>query len=406
MRKLLYAATFLTLFHSAGWVEAQTIKERLDKARTEVNLVENTADRAVYACSRNQQPKCTDEARAAKNAASRALYAIDQALKSLQPVPEPTPTPVPEPTPDPVPEPVPEPTPTPTPTYNDNVLAAEGNSLTAHAGAYQRLYDAARSNVTVCTTAVGGSDIAMVIGRAAKVDTCNPEAVSLLIGPNDMLTTPNFVEKVLTYADSQRAKGRKVILLTIPPQQNDAAERLSPGYIAKFENMRVNQVNPAFRAAVGTRVDAIVDIAADPRIGDLADAADPTLYGSDKLHMTAKAYAIVQELFAPVADRVLGLTSTPAPTPTPTPTPEPTPTPTPTPVPTVGTLKAITACKGVYPIDVTVVNNVVQPVYGNLTTGQSYPVIPQKAITHDNKLLRGVTIPSGHTTYFAESCFG
>lgn len=59
----------------------------LEKARTEVNTVENAADRAFYACSRGQQPKCTDEARTAANAASRALYAIDKAIAARGPQP-------------------------------------------------------------------------------------------------------------------------------------------------------------------------------------------------------------------------------------------------------------------------------------------------------------------------------
>lgn len=62
---------------------AQTVGDRLDKARVEVNTVENAADRAVYACSRNDVAKCLLEARTAANAASRALYAIDQAIATV-----------------------------------------------------------------------------------------------------------------------------------------------------------------------------------------------------------------------------------------------------------------------------------------------------------------------------------
>lgn len=54
--------------------------DRLQKARDEVNLVENAANRAVYACSKQQYDKCAMEARNAANAASRALYAIDRAI--------------------------------------------------------------------------------------------------------------------------------------------------------------------------------------------------------------------------------------------------------------------------------------------------------------------------------------
>lgn len=64
MRAIILASTALVL---AIPVAAQTVQERLEKARTEVN--------------------------ATKNAASRALYAIDQALKAVVPAPTPTPTP-------------------------------------------------------------------------------------------------------------------------------------------------------------------------------------------------------------------------------------------------------------------------------------------------------------------------
>lgn len=70
---------------------AQTVDERLQKARDEVNLVKNAADRAVYACSRQQYAKCALEAKAAANAASRALYAIDAAMTPHHPAPTPTP---------------------------------------------------------------------------------------------------------------------------------------------------------------------------------------------------------------------------------------------------------------------------------------------------------------------------
>lgn len=78
----MFIAAAFALLHSPAM--AQTIEQRLDKARAEINTVENAADRAVYACSRNQQPKCSDEARFTSNAASRALYAVDQAIATAR----------------------------------------------------------------------------------------------------------------------------------------------------------------------------------------------------------------------------------------------------------------------------------------------------------------------------------
>lgn len=78
MRALLILSALVALPASA-----QT--DRLEKARAEINTVENAADRAVYACSRNDVAKCLLEARTAANAASRALYAIDQAIAATKP---------------------------------------------------------------------------------------------------------------------------------------------------------------------------------------------------------------------------------------------------------------------------------------------------------------------------------
>lgn len=58
---------------------AQT-EERVAKARDEINLVENAANRAVYACERQQYEKCAAEAKTASLAARRALYAIDRLM--------------------------------------------------------------------------------------------------------------------------------------------------------------------------------------------------------------------------------------------------------------------------------------------------------------------------------------
>jgi hypothetical protein len=80
MRKLL-----LLLAALSAPASAQTVEDRLEKAREEVN--------------------------ASQNAASRALYAIDRALETVRAEPTPTPEPTPEPTPTPTPEPDPLPEP-------------------------------------------------------------------------------------------------------------------------------------------------------------------------------------------------------------------------------------------------------------------------------------------------------
>lgn len=89
MRAIILASTALLAFPLA----AQTIAERLDKARTEVNTVENAAARAQTAIKAGNTAKATTEITAAKNAASRALYAIDRAIEAVKPPVEPPPIP-------------------------------------------------------------------------------------------------------------------------------------------------------------------------------------------------------------------------------------------------------------------------------------------------------------------------
>lgn len=80
---------------------AQTADEYLDKARLEANLLQNTTDRTVYACERDQRDKCIAEAKTAAREARRSLYAIDRAIEvnAVEPPHHPEPTPTPTPTP-------------------------------------------------------------------------------------------------------------------------------------------------------------------------------------------------------------------------------------------------------------------------------------------------------------------
>ncbi len=102
------------LLCSATVALAQSAEDRLGKARAEVNTVENTADRAVYHCSRGNMARCNEETRNAANAASRALYAVDRAIEAVNaehqsPIPTPSPTPTPTPVPTEPAPPPPEP---------------------------------------------------------------------------------------------------------------------------------------------------------------------------------------------------------------------------------------------------------------------------------------------------------
>ena len=94
-RSHLFASVALVV---ASPVVAQTVQERLEKARTEVNTVENAAARAQTAIKSGNLPKATTEINATKNAASRALYAIDKAIEAVKPHEHPPAGDVPSPT--------------------------------------------------------------------------------------------------------------------------------------------------------------------------------------------------------------------------------------------------------------------------------------------------------------------
>jgi outer membrane biosynthesis protein TonB len=418
MRKLLLFG-LLVSFTSPEVLFAQSIKERLDKARTEVNATQNAASRAEYAIKQGNTVKAQVEITATKNAASRALYAIDQALKAVAPEPAPEPTPIPEPTPDPTPVPTPEPvptpvpepeptpvpTPTPTPTVVDNKVAVEGDSQGVHgSGMWTGLMQKARPQYTYCWLAVGGSDITRVESRVSGVTTCNPEVVLLRLGANDMMAA-DWLTRVFAYTAKLKAQGRKVGMFTVLPQYNPTAERLcNCPYSANFNTRRRTVVNPAIKAEVGKSIDYVIDVAADPLIGPDEAAKDTTLY-HDGLHLTGKAEAAVAPYAISAADKLTGTT---APAPTPTPTPEPTPTPVPQPTP-IGTVTAVSACSSnPYPIGSTstAIDGTAMPVYGTLEVGKAYPFVARGwGYQSQSRAERAVTLPSGISTYFAASCF-
>jgi hypothetical protein len=84
-----------------------------------------------------------------------------------------------------------------------------------------------------------------------------------------------------------------VIVGTIPP-------RAAP---SSHNTNRVGY-NTTIRGWVGTEIDAIFDIAADPTMGPDAAASDTSLY-SDGTHPTAAGQVIFQGIYQPVIDSFL-----------------------------------------------------------------------------------------------------
>lgn len=109
-------------------------------------------------------------------------------------------------------------------------------------------------------------------------------------GTNDLVagTSPATVYNNLkTYWAARRSAGWKVVAFTALP-------RSAPGVPAGFEADR-QTLNTSIRSD-SSLYDAIVDLAADSRIGDSGDELNTTYYDGDKTHLNQAGYAIVASL--------------------------------------------------------------------------------------------------------------
>ena len=176
------------------------------------------------------------------------------------------------------------------------MVLSEGDSISIFwGGSHTGLYAAERPGLKFYGNANGGSRI-QNNGGNSLVERLNadlalrPTHVTVLIGANDMTTsvdandsasTPTaWLTALWSYTDRLRATGAKVAVGTLLPQCNSG----NPVYDASFARRRV-LANAAIRAAVGTRIDAVIDFAANPIMGDDADACNAVYY-SDGLHPT------------------------------------------------------------------------------------------------------------------------
>ncbi|WP_193752998.1 SGNH/GDSL hydrolase family protein [Sphingomonas endophytica] len=237
-------------------------------------------------------------------------------------------TPVPTPTPSPTPSPVsaaPEQTaaPTPSPTSVAPISAgpgpltvvSEGDSISLMwAGAHTGLYAAAHPSVTYYGNARGGARISDTGGGNGLVQRLptlvgeKPTVVTLLIGANDLgdgqyPSTQAWLDALWSYVAAVKATGAKVAVGTILP----ICMPSMPDYDNRHKTRRP-VVNAAIRAAVGTKIDAVYDLAADPVMGPDAAACDKTLF-KDGLHPTEGAdggQGRIAAIYTRVVDKLLG----------------------------------------------------------------------------------------------------
>lgn len=234
----------------------------------------------------------------------------------------PTPTPAPSPTPTPTPTPTPVPTPTPTPTASPvgGVLSGvldEGDSISVFwGGNHTGIYAALRPNVPFYGRAVGGSGLASMAARFDADVVFKPKVVTILIGANDVSsigavgspyqTGQQYLDGLFSYAAKWRASGAKVLFGTVLGQCQSG----NPNGVNDRQNTNRIPVNAGIRAAVGTKIDAVIDYAADPVMGTDAAACDKTLF-QDGVHPTDGAglgiggQGKLAAIYAPVVDRAL-----------------------------------------------------------------------------------------------------
>jgi hypothetical protein len=165
--------------------------------------------------------------------------------------------------------------------------------------------------VSVCGLAVSGSGLSALTNRLPKVDQCNGEVITVLIGANDLnnwqRTAAQWLTQLWTYTDALRAKGYKVAVGTVLPRcgSPDGAT-----FDTEHNRRRNTVANPGIRAAVGTHIDAVIDYAADPVMGPDSAPCNRALY-YDGLHPTdgcglgCGGQGKLAAVYAPVIDRLL-----------------------------------------------------------------------------------------------------
>ena len=207
----------------------------------------------------------------------------------------PTPTPTPS-----GPTNTPGPSPTPTPPSGPSQAIFEGDSITYFypdqaAPLLGSLWD-------VTNVSTPGDTIAnMLITAPTQVDplyspTLQNNYVFVWGGTNDISGTPDTsaatYQNIVDFANGRRSLGFKVAVFTILPR---SASTISPDItVAEFENRR-QFINTNLRANWSSFADKLIDVAADPRIGDAGDEMDTTYY-FDQVHLTSAGDAIVVNL--------------------------------------------------------------------------------------------------------------
>lgn len=222
--------------------------------------------------------------------------------------------PAPSPAPSATPSPTPSATPTPAPSAAAGALkgiVAEGDSISLFwGGSYTGIFAREHPSIPFKGMAVSGSHVTDavtgngLVERLPQVLAARPALVTVLIGTNDLgasrgLTPVMWLNNLWAYVAAVKATGAKVVVGTVLPiclpqyrDYNDGHSQQRP------------VVNDDIRAAVGTRIDGVFDVAADPVMGSDAAACDTALY-SDGLHPTARGQELIAKLYTRAVEAAL-----------------------------------------------------------------------------------------------------
>lgn len=186
------------------------------------------------------------------------------------------------------------------------VIVIEGDSITASnatngdPNSYARLWATGVTGRTINNFAVGGSTLSSMAARSAAVSAADPDLAYVLIGANDLSSdTSAYLAQLWAYTDPFRNAGCRVIVGTVLPRGAGAT-----GWEAKR-----GPFNAALRAAVGVKIDDIVDFDTSPM--GAADAHTNAAYYPDALHPSNAGHALLRRTFAPVMNHWLGIANEP-----------------------------------------------------------------------------------------------
>lgn len=185
-------------------------------------------------------------------------------------------------------------------------IVIEGDSITASSSSngdpdsYARLWAAGVAGRTINNFAVGGSPLSSMAARSAAVSAADPQLLYVLIGANDLPTDTNaYLAQLWAYTDPFRAAGAKIVIGTALPRGAGATN---------WESKRT-PFNAALRAAVGVKIDDVVDF--DPTAMGVANAYQNASLYPDELHPSNAGHSLLRRVFAPVMNFWLGIANEP-----------------------------------------------------------------------------------------------